>query len=77
MLYDWQNSKLLKRAGKMGSEGMLVKGFIVPPAEFMLMVRKLTGMFTFVSSLGAQLDSAELLLHYADSPERKNSPELV
>ena len=71
MLYDWQNSKLLKRAGKMGSEGMLVKGFVVPPAEFMLMVRKLTGVFTFVSSLGAQLDSADLLLSYAESGDKQ------
>lgn len=60
-LYDWRTSGLLKRAGKLGSEGMLVKGFVIPPAEFMLMVRKLTGVFTFVSALGAQLDSAFLL----------------
>jgi predicted unusual protein kinase regulating ubiquinone biosynthesis (AarF/ABC1/UbiB family) len=63
-LYDWQASRLLKRAGKLGSEGMLVKGFVIPPAEFMLMVRKLTGVFTFVSTLGAQLDSAFLLEKY-------------
>lgn len=64
VLYDWGNSRLLKRAGKLGAEGMLVKGFVVPPAEFMLMVRKLTGVFTFVSTLGAKLDSAELLKRY-------------
>jgi predicted unusual protein kinase regulating ubiquinone biosynthesis (AarF/ABC1/UbiB family) len=63
-LYNWQSSRLLKRAGKLGSEGMLVKGFVIPPAEFMLMVRKLTGVFTFVSMLGAQLDSAFLLEKY-------------
>jgi predicted unusual protein kinase regulating ubiquinone biosynthesis (AarF/ABC1/UbiB family) len=63
-LYDWQASRLLKRAGRLGSEGMLVKGFVIPPSEFMLMVRKLTGVFTFVSSLGAKLDSAHLLDPY-------------
>lgn len=62
--YDWQASKLLKRAGRLGSQGMLVKGFVVPPPEFMLMVRKLTGVFTFVSALGAKLDSAHLLDPY-------------
>lgn len=62
--YDWRESMLLKRAGKLGSDGMLVKGFVIPPSEFMLMVRKLTGVFTFVSSLGAQLDSAHLLDAY-------------
>ncbi len=65
MLYDWGNSRLLKRAGKLGAEGMLVKGFVVPPAEFMLMVRKLTGVFTFVSTIGAKLDSADMLKKYA------------
>jgi predicted unusual protein kinase regulating ubiquinone biosynthesis (AarF/ABC1/UbiB family) len=63
-LYDWQASRLLKRAGRLGSEGMLVKGFVIPPSEFMLMVRKLTGVFTFVSTLGAKLDSAHLLDSY-------------
>lgn len=63
-LYDWQASRLLKRAGKLGSEGMLVKGFVVPPSEFMLMVRKLTGVFTFVSALGAKINSASLLDKY-------------
>ncbi len=67
-LYDWRASRLLKRAGKLGSEGVLVKGFVVPPAEFMLMVRKLTGVFTFVSALGAQLDSSFLLEQYAGEP---------
>ena len=63
-LYDWRASRLLKRAGKLGSEGMLVKGFVIPPAEFMLMARKLTGVFTFVSALGAELDSSFLLESY-------------
>ena len=63
-LYDWQASRLLKRAGRLGSEGMLVKGFVIPPSEFMLMVRKLTGVFTFVSTLGAKLNSSHLLDQY-------------
>lgn len=67
-LYDWQASRLLKRAGRLGSEGMLIKGFVIPPSEFMLMVRKLTGVFTFVSALGAKLDSACLLDRYVDTP---------
>ncbi len=62
--YDWHGSKLLRRAGKLGSQGMLIKGFAVPPPEFMLMVRKLTGVFTFASTLKAQTHSAELLDKY-------------
>ncbi len=64
-LYDWHGSRLLKRAGRLGSKGMLVKGFVIPPSEFMLMVRKLTGVFTFVSTLRAKLDSASLLEKYS------------
>ena len=62
--YNWKTSRLLKRAGKVGSQGMLVKGFSVPPSEFMLMVRKLTGVFTFVAALGAKTQSAYLLNKY-------------
>lgn len=62
--YDWKNSRLLKRAGRVGSQGMLIKGFSVPPSEFMLMIRKLTGVFTFVSALGAKTQSAQLLNKY-------------
>lgn len=68
-LYDWSNSRLLKRAGRVGSQGMLVKGFTVPPSEFMLMVRKLTGVFTFVSALGAKTKSAHLLNAYRENRE--------
>jgi len=64
--YDWHGSKLLKRAGKRGSEMMFVKGFSVPPPEFMLMVRKLTGVFTFMSAIGAKTNSAQLLERYQD-----------
>ena len=60
-LYDWKKSRLLKRAGKLGSQQALLKGFQVPPPEFMLMVRKLTGVFTFVAALGAKTKSADLL----------------
>ena len=65
-LYDWQASRLLKRAGRLGSEGMLVKGFAIPPSEFMLIMRKLTGVFTFVSALGAKTSAGELLDQYAE-----------
>ncbi len=64
--YDWHASRLLKRAGKLGSKRMLAKGFVVPPSEFMLMVRKLTGVFTFVSTLKAQTKSCHLLERYTD-----------
>ena len=62
--YDWRESRLLRRAGKLGSQSTLVKGFVMPPREFMLLVRKLTGVFTFVSTLGAKLDASPLIEQY-------------
>ena len=62
--YHWRQSQLLKRAGKLGSQRVRHKGFTIPPSEFMLMVRKLTGVFTFVSALGAKTHSAYLLNQY-------------
>ena len=62
--YCWKSSNLLKRAGKLGTQQVLLKGFKVPPPEFMLMVRKLTGVFTFVSALGAKTNSSGLLDAY-------------
>ena len=63
-LYNWKDSRLLRRAGKLGSQSLLVKGFVMPPQEFMLLVRKLTGVFTFVSTLDAKINSAWLMEKY-------------
>ncbi len=63
-LYDWRNSRLLRRAGKLGSQKLLLKGFVMPPQEFMLLVRKLTGVFTFVSTLDAKINSYDILEPY-------------
>ena len=63
-VYDWKHSRLLKRAGKLGSQQALLKGFQIPPPEFMLMVRKLTGVFTFVAALGARTRSYPVLAKY-------------
>ena len=60
-LYAWRESRLLRRAGKLGSKSILLKGFVMPPQEFMLLVRKLTGVFTFVSCLGAKINSSHLI----------------
>ena len=63
-LYNWKDSRLLRRAGKLGSKSLLVKGFVMPPQEFMLLVRKLTGVFTFVSTLDARINSADIIKPY-------------
>lgn len=62
--YNWHASKLLKRSAKLGSNKMAHVGFTVPPSEFMLIVRKLTGVFTFVSAIKAELNASSLLDAY-------------
>ena len=65
-LYDWHASNLLKRSAKAGSSSMSHKGFSVPPSEFMLIARKLTGVFTFVCAIKAQFNASSLLDAYRD-----------
>jgi len=36
----------------------------VPPSEFVLLARKLTGVFTFVAALKAEFNASELLAAY-------------
>ena len=59
--YRWGESKLLKRAGKYAKNSSLSKHFILPPKEFIFIVRKLTGVFSFISVLGAEFNGYEVL----------------
>lgn len=59
--YRWRDSKLIKRAGKLAAVGAFTQYFTMPPKEFALIARKLTGVFTFLSVLGAEFNGYELL----------------
>lgn len=69
--YRWRESKLIKRAGKMAAAGAFTQYFTMPPKEFVLITRKLTGVFTFLSVLGAEFKGYKLLArhvsHWQDS----------
>lgn len=64
--YRWKESKLLKRAGKQAAKSMFIKGFSIPPNEFGLLIKKLTGVFTFMSAIGAEFNAHHLLEKYVD-----------
>ena len=63
-IYKWYESNLLKRSAKFGSSQVANLGFTVPPSEFMLIARKLTGVFTFVSTIRAELNASSMLDAY-------------
>ena len=66
-VYNWYKSDLLKRSGKLGAKSMIHKGFTLPPSEFMLIARKLTGVFSFVCAIKAEFNASELLNLYKES----------
>ena len=62
--YKWHDSQLLKRAGKLGANSIGIDGFTSPPKEFALIARKLTGVFTFVTTLRAEFNAAYIIEQY-------------
>lgn len=62
--YKWHDSQLLKRAGKLGANAIGIEGFTSPPKEFALIARKLTGVFTFVTTLRAEFNADYIIEQY-------------
>lgn len=62
--YKWYDSQLLKRASKLGANSIGIEGFSSPPKEFALIARKLTGVFTFVTTLRAEFNAAYIIERY-------------
>jgi predicted unusual protein kinase regulating ubiquinone biosynthesis (AarF/ABC1/UbiB family) len=69
--YRWRESGLLKRAGKLAAKSALSTHFIVPPKEFALITRKLTGVFTFISVLGCEFNGHDILERHVQRWERR------
>ena len=62
--YCWAQSKLIKRAAKQAAKSSFSLHFTVPPQEFALIARKLTGVFTFITVLRAEFNGHEILQAY-------------
>lgn len=62
--YRWHESKLLRRVAKLGAKSLALEGFSAPPKEFALIARKLTGVFTFVSTLRAEMSEHQIVDKY-------------
>ncbi|EED35257.1 ABC-1 domain protein [Luminiphilus syltensis NOR5-1B] len=62
--YQWQASGLLNRAGKRAAGSAASRHFAIPSEQFALIVRKLTGVFTFISVLDAEFNGWEVAQRY-------------
>ncbi len=62
--YLWGASRLMARAGKRAAGSAASRQFVLPSEEFALIVRKLTGVFTFITVLDAQFNAWPLLQPY-------------
>ena len=65
--YRWRESRLVKRAGKQAINSALSQYFILPPREFSLIVRKLIGVFSFISVIGGEFNGYPLIERYAEN----------
>ena len=65
--YRWRQSKLIKRVGKSASKSAISTHFSLPPKEFSLIVRKLTGVFSFIAVIGGEFNGYPIIHRYADN----------
>jgi len=64
--YCWGRSGLMKRVGKLAASSAATRDFATPSRDFALIVRKLSGVFTFITVLDAQFNAHELVHRYID-----------
>jgi predicted unusual protein kinase regulating ubiquinone biosynthesis (AarF/ABC1/UbiB family) len=62
--YCWAGSRLMQRAGKMAAGTTASRHFTIPSRDFALIARKLTGVFTFISVLGAEFNGHDLAMEH-------------
>ena len=65
--YCWHNSQLMQRAGKKGARQSLSLHFTPPSGNFTLIVRKLAGLFTFITVLKAEFNGYSIAKRYEES----------
>ncbi|MGV6807964.1 MAG: ABC1 kinase family protein [bacterium] len=65
-LYRWRDSKLIKRVGKLAAKSATSIYFKMPPREFSLIVRKLTGVFSFISVAGSEFNGHDMIDSYVN-----------
>lgn len=67
--YCWAMSGLLARAGKKAASSAASRHFNIPNAEFALIARKLTGVFTFIAMLEAEFNAWDVVAPFVEQRE--------
>lgn len=65
--YRWRESDLPARVAKRAAVSAISRYFKIPPKEFVFLNRKLVGVYTFISVLGAEFSGRDLLQGYVDN----------
>ena len=65
--YCWGRSRLMQRVGKQAASSAATRHFATPSRDFAMIVRKLTGVFTFITVLDAQFNAHALVHRYIDA----------
>lgn len=68
MQYCWKASKLPKRVAAQAGKAAISKHFHVPPQEFVFLIRKLVGVYTFMAAMDAQFNGWPILKKYIGQP---------
>ncbi|WOJ96672.1 AarF/ABC1/UbiB kinase family protein [Congregibacter brevis] len=64
--YCWGRSRLMQRVGKHAASSAATRHFATPSRDFALIVRKLTGVFTFITVLNAEFNGHHIAHRYID-----------
>ena len=64
--YCWGRSRLMQRVGRQAAHSAATRHFATPSRDFALIVRKLTGVFTFITVLNAEFNGHEIVRRYID-----------
>ncbi len=64
--YCWGRSRLMQRVGRQAASSAATRHFATPSRDFTLIVRKLSGVFTFITVLNAEFNGYELAQRYIE-----------
>ena len=66
-LYCWGRSRLMQRVGKFAASSAATQHFATPSGDFALIVRKLAGVFTFITVLDAEFNGHAIAQKYMEA----------
>jgi predicted unusual protein kinase regulating ubiquinone biosynthesis (AarF/ABC1/UbiB family) len=65
--YCWGRSRLMQRVGRHAANSAATRHFATPSRDFAMIVRKLSGVFTFITVLDAQFNAHDMVHRHIDA----------